>query len=91
MTLTIVFDTDSDCHAIYIEGTLRAEFDEGQFDSKELMDCYEAFAYSRPVKLERIEIMSTALGLHDDVFGGVEWPEQLGELLSENVDDQEKE
>lgn len=62
MTLTIVYDTDYESSAIYIGGILRTEFGEGEFDSKELMDCYESFAFGEPVKLERIEISSGKLG-----------------------------
>lgn len=84
MTLTIVFDTWSEEHAIYIDGTLRASFDAFEFDSIGLIECYDQFADGEPVKLERIEVLTsrTGLGIYDDDAASVEWPEQLGEVVA---------
>jgi hypothetical protein len=80
MHLTIVYDTYSECHTIYIGGICRGEWDEGNFEITDLIECYETFARDQPVVIERIEVDSYDLGIYDD-FEGVKWPEQLGELM----------
>lgn len=85
MTLTIIYDSWTEGHAIYIDGMLRANFDEGEFDSAGLMECYDQFAAGEAVTLERIEVLTSrsGLGIYNDVDGTVDWPEQLGELLAD--------
>jgi hypothetical protein len=80
MTLTIVFDNWSGGHAVYIDGMCRGNWDDGCFEIADLVECYEAFARDQSVLLERIEIKSDVLEIYDDE-DGVDWPEQLGQLL----------
>ena len=79
--LTIVYDTYSECHAVYIDGICRGNWDEGNFDILDLIECYETFARDEPVIIERLEVSSCELRIWDD-DAGVDWPEQLGELLA---------
>jgi len=81
MRLTVVFDSHSEGHAIYIEGMNRAKFDEGNLDVTDLIECYETFARDKPVVLEHVTINADKLGIWDDDQGTVEWPEQLGSLF----------
>lgn len=84
MRLTIVFDTWTEAHAVYIDGMLRGEWDEGNFEIPDLIECYETFARDQPVVIERIEVTTSrsGLGIYDDESCEVAWPEQLGELLT---------
>jgi hypothetical protein len=80
MTLTIVYDNYSEEHAVYINGMCRGNWDDGNFEISDLVECYETFARDQPVVIERIEIESDVLEIYDDE-DGVDWPEQLGRLL----------
>lgn len=90
MTLYIVTDTHTQGHAIYIEGVLRGEWDEGGLTPDELMTCYKQFAHMRSVKLRSLEVDSQAMGFYiesDSDDGYVEWPEHYGELLEGITDE----
>jgi len=83
--LTIVVDTHAEQLAIYIDGMHRGQWDESDFSTSDLIECYEWYARDVAVVLERIEVNSQHLRIWSDDAGEVEWPEQLGALFSEIV------
>ncbi len=80
MKLTIVYDTFSEGHAVYINGVLRGEWTEGDFEMTDLIECYSEFCRNTPVTLERIEVNSKELSLYVDPFGP-DWPVRLDDIL----------
>lgn len=77
-SLAIVYDSHSDCQAIYVEGKLRGEYEE--LTPKELFECYGCYAKTGVVTMAFHEINSETLSIWNDTWGQPDWPNNINEL-----------
>lgn len=77
--LAIVCDSFSECHAIYINGVLRGEYDHEELRPKDIFECYRDFANS-PVNIVYHEVDSKSLNIFDETWGVPDWPGAISEL-----------